>query len=104
MFPFFGPRHGKLAVLDLIRQIAARVQVRRFERETIILGVDTAASMPRYYMTERHSEKSISLRVAQFAQFKAGRLINMHVLADTLDLVEQALGRQTHVSKATRTE
>lgn len=103
MFPFFGPRGGKLAVLDVIRQIASRVQIRGFERETTMLGVDTAASMVRYCMIERHSDRSISLRVVQFAQFKAGRLINMRVLVDTFDLVEQALGRQIQLSKATCT-
>ena len=33
MFPFFGARHGKAAVLEVIRQIADNIRVRRFDRE-----------------------------------------------------------------------
>ena len=99
MFPFLGARQGKEAVLEVIRQIADNVQVRRFERESIMLGVDSAASMLRYSLTALDSSKPISLRVAQFAQFRAGKLISMRVLVDTFDLVEQALGRAIHLPK-----
>ena len=101
MFPFLGARQGKDAVLDVIRQIADNFRVRRFDRETIMLGVDSASSMLRYSLTALDSDKPISLRVAQFAQFRAGRLINMRVLIDTFDLVEQALGRPIHLPKMT---
>jgi ketosteroid isomerase-like protein len=101
MFPFLGARHGKCAVLDVIRQIANNFHVRRFERETVMLGVDSAASMLRYSLTALDSDKPISLRVAQFAQFKAGRLLNMRVLIDSFDLVEQALGQPIHLPRMT---
>src|SRR3984893_10052750 len=92
MFPFFGARLGKAAVLEVIRQIADNIRVRRFDRETIMLGVDSAASMLRYSLTELDSDKPISLRIAHFAQFKAGRLARIRILVDTFDLVEQTLG------------
>jgi ketosteroid isomerase-like protein len=101
MFPFLGARQGKDAVLDVIRQIADNFRVRRFDRETIMLGVDSASSMLRYSLTALDSDKPISLRVAQFTQFRAGRLISMRVLIDTFDLVEQALGRPIHLPKLT---
>jgi ketosteroid isomerase-like protein len=101
MFPFLGARHGKHAVLDVIREISDNVQIRRFDRERTMLGLDSAASMLRCSLAARQSDKSISLRAAQFAQFKAGRLISMRVLVDTFDLVEQALGRQLHLPKMT---
>jgi ketosteroid isomerase-like protein len=101
MFPFLGARQGKAAVLQVIRQLADNFRVRRFERESIMLGVDSASSMLRYSLTTLDSDKPISLRVAQFAQFKADRLVNMRVLVDTFDLVEQALGRAIHLPKMT---
>jgi len=91
MFPFLGARRGKAAVLEVIRQIADNVRVHRFDRESIMLGVDSAASMMRYSLTALDSNKPISLRLAHFAQFKAGRLTSIRVLVDTFDLVEQAL-------------
>jgi ketosteroid isomerase-like protein len=99
MFPFLGARRGRQAVVEVIRQIAENIRVHRFDRETIMLGVDSAASMLRYSLTALDSNKPISLRIAQFAQFKAGRLSNIRVLVDTFDLVEQALGRPIHLPK-----
>jgi hypothetical protein len=99
MFPFLGARQGKSAVMEVCRQIADNVRVHRFERESIMLGEDSAASMMRYSLTALDSNKPISLRLAQFAQFKAGRLMSMRVVVDTFDLVEQALGQPIHLPK-----
>jgi ketosteroid isomerase-like protein len=99
IFPFLGARHGKAAVLDVIRRIADNVRVHRFDRESVMLGVDSASSMMRFSLTALDSNKPISLRLAQFAQFKAGRLSSIRVLVDTFDLVEQALGRPIHLPR-----
>ena len=74
MFPFFGARRGKAAVMEVIRQIAENVRVHRFDRESIMLGVDSAASLMRYSLTALDSNKPISVRLAHFAQFREGRL------------------------------
>jgi ketosteroid isomerase-like protein len=99
MFPFFGARRGKAAVLEVIRQIADNVRVRRFDRELLMLGVETAASMLRFSLTLLDVNKPISLRVAHFAQFKAGRLVNIRILVDTFDLVEQTLGHPINLPR-----
>jgi ketosteroid isomerase-like protein len=99
MFPFLGARRGKAAVIEVIRQIADNIRVHRFDREKVLLGVDSAASMIRYSLTALDSSKPISLRVAHFAQFRAGRLLSIRVLVDTFDLVEQALGRPIHLPR-----
>ena len=101
MFPFLGARRGKAAVLEVLRQIGDNIRVRRFDRETILLGVDSAASMLRYSLTALDTDKPISLRIAHFAQFKAGKLSSIRILVDTFDLVEQALGRPIHLPKMT---
>ena len=51
MYPFFGSRRGKAAVIDVIRQIADNFRVHRFDRKSIMLGADTASSMMRYSLT-----------------------------------------------------
>jgi ketosteroid isomerase-like protein len=99
MFPFLGSRRGKEAVLDVVKQIAENFRVHRFDRETILLGTDSAASMLRYSLTSLESNKPISLRVAHFARFKAGRLASIRVLVDTFDLVEQTLGHPIHLPR-----
>jgi ketosteroid isomerase-like protein len=99
MFPFLGARRGKAAVLQVCRQITDNVRVQRFDRESVMLGVDSAACMMRYSLTALDSNRPISLRLAQFAQFKAGRLSNMRVVVDTFDLVEQVMGQAIHLPK-----
>jgi len=99
MFPFLGSRRGKPAVLDVIKQIAENFRVHRFDRETVLLGVDSASSMLRYSLTALDTNKPMSLRIAHFAQFKAGRLASIRVLIDTFDLVEQVLGRDIHLPR-----
>ena len=99
MFPFLGARRGRDAVIEVIRQIAENVRVHRFDRESIMLGEESASSMLRYSLTAMDSNKPISLRIAHFAQFKAGRLFSIRVLVDTFDLVEQALGRPIHLPR-----
>jgi len=99
MFPFLGARRGKAAVFEVCRQISENVRVHRFDRESIVLGEDSAASMMRYSLTALDSNKPINLRLAHFARFRAGRLLNIRVLLDTYDLVEQALGRPIHLPK-----
>ena len=101
MFPFFGARRGREAVIDVIRQIADNVRVRRFERESVLLGVDSASSMLRFSLTMHDQNKPVSLRVAQFAQFKAGRLLSIRVVVDTFDLVEQVMGQPIHLPRMT---
>jgi ketosteroid isomerase-like protein len=98
-FPFFGARRGKAAVLEVIRQIADNIRVRHFDRESIMLGVDSASSMMRYSLTVLDSDKPINLRIAHFARFRSGRLYSLRVLVDTFDLVEQALGRPIHLPR-----
>src|ERR1700761_2827100 len=101
MFPFLGARRGKEAVIEVVKQISENVRVHRFDRETIMLGVDSAASMMRFSLPSLESKKPISLRVAHFAQFKGGRLSNIRVLVDSFDLVEQALGHPLHLPRMT---
>jgi len=101
MFPFLGARRGREAVIEVVKQIAENFRVHRFDRETIMLGVDAAGSMMRYSLTSLESNKPISLRIAHFAQFKAGRLSSIRVLVDSFDLVEQALGHSIHLPRMT---
>jgi hypothetical protein len=92
LFPFFGARRGKAAVLEVIRQIADRVRVHRFDREQIMLGMESASSMLRYSLTMLDTNKPVRVRLAHFAQFREGRLKSLRILVDSYELVEQAIG------------
>ena len=90
-FPFFGSRHGKAAVLEVIRQIATKVRVHRFDRESIMLGAESASSLLRYSLTMLDTNKPVRVRVAHFAQFRDGRLSSIRIMVDSHELVEQSV-------------
>jgi len=102
MFPFFGARRGKAAVVEVIRQMAENFSVRRFDRESIMLGVDSAASMMRYSLTALESNQPIKLRIAHFARFRQGRLFSVRILVDSHELIEQTLGRPLQLPRIAR--
>src|SRR5215470_942046 len=87
LFPFFGSRHGKAAVMEVIRQVAEKVRVHRFDREQIMLGTESASSMLRYSLTMLDTNRPVRVRIAHFAQFRDGRLFNMRILIDSHDLI-----------------
>jgi ketosteroid isomerase-like protein len=91
LFPYFGARRGKAAVLEVIRQIAERVRVHRFDRESIMLGVEAASSLLRYSLTLLETNKPVRLRLAHFAQFREGRLASMRILVDGYELLGQTI-------------
>jgi ketosteroid isomerase-like protein len=91
LFPSFGSRRGKAAVIEVIRQIADKVRVHRFDREQIMLGPESASSLLRCSLTVLDTNKPARVRVAHFAQFKDGRLSSMRMLVDSYELIEQAL-------------
>jgi hypothetical protein len=99
MFAFLGARRGKRSVIEVVQQISDIVRLHRFDRESLLLGDDSAALLMRYSLTATESATPISVRVAQFAQFKGGRLTSLRAVIDTFDLVEQTLGREIHLPK-----
>lgn len=96
-FPFMGSRTGKSAVIEVCRQMSASFRIRRFDRETLMLGPESAASMLRYSLSHVASEKALSLRLTHFLQFRDGRLRRLNALVDSLELVEQVIGQQAHL-------
>src|SRR6202162_3239410 len=99
LFPFFGSRRGKAALIGGTRQNRENFRCHRFDRESLMRGTDSASSMMHYSLTALDSNKPISLRIAHFAQFKAGRLPRIRVLGGTLALVEEARGRPINLPR-----
>lgn len=93
MFPFLGARQGKEAVIDVLMQIADNFRLNKLDREITILSEDSASALVKCSLTANDNDKSISVRLANFARFSKGRLSKLRVVMDTFDLVEQTLGQ-----------
>ena len=93
VFPFEGARRGKAAVLDVLGAIAADYRLERHQPEIVIVENDRAAVLSDVSFVQRSSERNMRFRVANFLRFRDGRLVEFRELADTFDVVEQALGQ-----------
>ena len=99
MFPFFGARRGKNAVLEVIKQIADNVRVHRFDRESVMLGEDSAASMMRYSLTALDCQQADQPAAGALRQFKAGRLSAFASWSTRLIWSSRRSGASIHLPK-----
>ena len=98
LFPFFGQRRGKTAVITMLGRISDSLQLRGCDMERSLTEGNHAASMIRLTALDLRSGRTLSLRLALFAQFSGDKLATLRVVFDTFDAVEQALGRHIDLS------
>jgi ketosteroid isomerase-like protein len=92
---FCGTRHGKAAVLDMIgRQISEVYHVLSFVPDAILVDGEWAATVNRLSARLSAGERTISFRLAHFAHFRDGKIVEMRAIIDSYDAVEQVLGQQ----------
>lgn len=93
VFPFQGPRRGKAQVLDVLGAIGKDYELERYVPEIIIVEGDRAAVMSDAAFKQRTTNRTISVRLANFLRIQDGRVIEFREFTDTFDAVEQALGK-----------
>jgi ketosteroid isomerase-like protein len=97
VFPFLGQRHGKAAVLEGYREIARKLDVTGYELEELLVDGDRAAALIRITSVVVMTGKVMSIRTSQFSRFRDGKVVEMHAVLDTFDMVEQTIGRPLDV-------
>jgi ketosteroid isomerase-like protein len=93
VFPFLGPRRGKAEVLKTLADIAEGYAIERYAPEIVIVDEDRAAVLSNVALRQRATNRMLSVRLANFLRFRAGKLVEFREFSDTFDVVEQALGR-----------
>ena len=97
VFPFQGPRRGKAQVLDVLGAIAKDYELERYVPEIVVVEGDRAAVMSDAAFRQRATNRTLSLRLADFLRIRDGRVIEFREFTDTFDAVEQALGKWIEV-------
>ena len=92
IFSFLGQRRGKMAVLEGYREIAQRLEVTGYRVEKLLVDGDCAAALIRLTSIVRATGKIMSTRTSQFSRFRGGKVVEMHAVIDSFDMVEQTLG------------
>lgn len=93
IFSFLGQRRGKQAVLAGYREIAERLDVTGYQVEKLLVDGDRAAALIRLSSIVRATGKVMCTRTSQFSRFHDGKIVEMHAVIDSFDMVEQTLGR-----------
>ncbi|MGV3634645.1 MAG: nuclear transport factor 2 family protein [Pseudorhodoplanes sp.] len=98
LFPFFGHCKGKAAVIAKLGRMSEVLELRGCDTERFLADGTNAASMMRLTARDVRTGRTLSLRLALFAQFSDDKLTALRVVFDTFDVVEQALGRHIDLS------
>jgi ketosteroid isomerase-like protein len=93
VFSFFGQRRGKAAVLDGFREFARQLEVTGLGLEALLVDGDRAAALIRLTSIVRATGKVMSVRASQFSRLQDGKIVEMRGVADSFDMVEQAISR-----------
>jgi ketosteroid isomerase-like protein len=93
IFPFTGHRHGKAAALASLAGITKDYELARYDLEAVAVDGDRAAVMSDVAFTQRATGRLLRFRIADFLQFRNGRLVEFREFCDSFDVVQQALGR-----------
>jgi ketosteroid isomerase-like protein len=93
VFPFQGPRRGKQQVLDVLGAIGKDYELERYVPEIIVVEGDRAAVLSDAAFRQRATNRTLSIRLANFLRVQDGLVIEFREFTDTFDAVEQALGK-----------
>ena len=100
LFSFCGQRYGKAAVLDVFRQISETEKACSNVRDFLLVDGECASALVRLTNLETRAGREISFRVAHFARFRAGKVVEYCGIPDSLGKAEQTLGHPLDVTLA----
>lgn len=93
VFFFAGQRKGRVAVLEALARIADEYEIASYEPQFMIVDGERAAVMSDVRFRQRSSGRMLRFRIADFLQFRNGKLAEFREFTDTFDVTQQALGR-----------
>jgi ketosteroid isomerase-like protein len=100
LFPFFGQRSGKAAVLHMFSELDSSLTLKSCDRDSSVIEGEQAASLIKLTAVHKATGRTLCLRLAQFAQFREGKIVRLRAVFDSFDAAEQALGREIDLTAA----
>jgi ketosteroid isomerase-like protein len=98
-FPYFGRGKGKTALLKAWKASRDDYEFLSYLPLLIVAdGTETAAVVVKMSIKTKTTGRVISLMVADFLRFRAGRIIEFRQFMDTLDVTEQWLGKEIDIT------
>jgi ketosteroid isomerase-like protein len=94
VFPFAGVRHGRADVFKGFAALYQGYRVAAYSVEKIVVDGGCAATLSDGKLMQRATGRTVQLRTGSFYRFRAGKVIEYRGFTDSLDIVEQVLGRE----------
>lgn len=93
IFPHHGLKEGKSWVGEAVRVQQQRYAQRTYEVQTLVVEDNRAATIVTAHLTKRRDERVVQITIAEFFILRDGLIIEHRAFFDSLDLVQQLLGR-----------
>jgi ketosteroid isomerase-like protein len=93
ILPHLGHRHGKPEVAAMWRTIHARYSELRYEIPFMVAEEDRVAASIRVFFRKRTNGRIVQFDLAAFYTLADGRIVKIHEILDSFDLVQQILER-----------
>lgn len=94
VFPFAGTRHGKAAVFRGFELLFQSYRITEYYVEAMLVDGDWASTYSVGQMLQLATNRTIRIRTGNFYRFRDGKVIEYRGFTDSLDIVEQVLGRE----------
>ena len=92
LFPFCGQHFGKETVLAAYERMRDTNTNQSATREYMITDGESASALTRLTDANRSTGRILTIRLAQFARFRDGKVVEFCSMTDTLGAAEQVVG------------
>jgi ketosteroid isomerase-like protein len=92
LFSFCGQHFGKDAVLQAYGRMAEGNTTAFHARDFLMTDGESASGLARLTDVQRATGRQVMLRLAQFARFREGKVVEFCSVTDTLGAAEQVVG------------
>jgi len=96
-FPFAGARRGKAEVFKGYALLYTEYRMADYRVLVQIVEGDRAAMISEVNTVQRATGRTLNSRIAGFHRFAEGKLVEYRGFTDSVDAVEQMLGREVTV-------
>ena len=94
VFPYLGHRIGKVQVMKALEAVHDEFSTVEYLPLKIMIDGESAGVIVSIRLTQRTTRRLIRVFSAHFLQFKDNRIIEYRAFLDTLEAVQQVLGRE----------
>jgi ketosteroid isomerase-like protein len=94
VFPYLGHRVGKVQVMKALEGVHNEFSAVEYLPLKIMIDGQSAGVIVSIRLTQRTTRRLVRVFSAHFLQFKDNRIIEYRAFLDTLEAVQQVLGRE----------